>query len=403
VGGDFGQRHAIAGTDGALLGTFAAAPDGRGLLAWTDGPSVFAMDRAPGGGFGPPVRVGARVGYDVSSAVVGSGGAALIRLGNLGQAFAVRPPGGRFSPITSVAAPSGGQTDSDIDARGDVAIAWRDYAKRVHARYYTPTAGWSKPVTVASAPPFTTFFDDVPGVALPASGEATIVWEKTNGAVVRTYARSLRGTKLGPTRVIDSIATYVKKGPPSACRPKGARLLASNASATLFFAQRQVFGCFLHSGAPLPVWLGEFAFATHTMSLAGPLVASGYDDDPDGRSGLESTIGVTDLRDPEFGINRGTLMEPNAYPATAVLLATRLRPNGAVAWLSCPDESEERVLAKPCRRLGGIKKHLYVWASRADEARLVGNSRWIDRRTLKLRGSLLTWRDRGMLHRVRLR
>lgn len=403
VGADFGPRQPIAGTDGARLGTFAAAPDGRGLLVWTDGPSVFTMDRPAGGDFGPPVRVGARADYDLSGAVVRQSGAALIRFGNLGQAAALRPPGGRFSRMTPIAVPYGGQTDLDVNDDGDAAVAWRDYEQRVHARYYTPGSGWSNPVTVAPAPAFSTIFENSPGVALPASGDATVVWEQTNGTRVRTYARRLRGRNLGRIRLLDSIPTYVRQGPPAACRPKGTRLLASNATATLYREHGQIFGCFLASGAPLQLWMGEFAFAAHTISLAGPLVASGYDDDPDGRSGLESTLVVTDLRDPEFGINRGTLMEPDAYPATAVLLATRLRPNGAVAWLSCPDESETRALAKECRRLGGVKKHLFVWPSRAEEPRLVDSSRWIDRRMLKLRGSLLTWRDRGKLRHARLR
>src|SRR5438067_522327 len=115
--------------------------------------------------------------------------------------------------------------------------------------------------------------------------------------------------------------------------------------ATRAYRSDVVFGCLLRRGAPVPLVDRVSGFAAHTMSLAGPLVAYGSDDLDE--TGTTSFVNVLDLRDPEYGINRGAVMEPN-YD-TAILLATRLRRNGAVAWLSCPDESETRVLAKPCR------------------------------------------------------
>jgi hypothetical protein len=403
--GDFGPRQPIAGTDGARSAILAAAGDGRGLLVWTGGHSVFAMDRVPHGSFGPRIDLGVLPG-DLVDALVRPSGAAVIRFGFDGGKVAVRAPGGSFSGATYVPVPpvvGGGTSDLDLNSRGDVAMTWDDYRGNLRAAYRSAgSRAWSQAVTVAPAPALTPILSSRAGLAIAGSGEATIAWEETTGATVHTYARTLRRRKLGPKRTLDAIATYVTVGPPAACRPKGARLLASNASATLFVEHAHVFGCFLKRGAPLQ-FDGELVFAAHTMSLAGPLVASGYDDDSDARNGLESNIVVTDLRDAEFGISRGAVMEPNAYPATAVLLATRLRPNGAVAWLSCPDESEVRALAKPCRRVGGIKKHLFVWPSHAAEPRLVASSRWIDRRTLKLRGSLLTWRERGKLRHARLR
>ena len=401
--GGFGPAKPIPGTEGALGGLLGAAPNGRALLAWPTRNSVFAMDRQPGGDFGSRQHVRPRYSPRITGVLVQPSGAAAIRFGNEGTDIAVRAPGGKFSAAARVAGPPPGEpADLDINDRGDAATSWQGTNGEVMAAYHRAGAPtWNKAVEVAAGPLVSPVLETHPSVAVPASGSATVAWEQSDGERVRTYTRTLRVSILGHRRLVDSIASYLVEGPPSACRPTGVRRLLSGPAATVFREGAQIFGCFLRRGAPVPLFSRAMGFAAHTMSLEGPLVAYGHDDDSDARSGTESVIRVLDLRDPEFGLNRGAVMERDAE--TAILLATRLRRNGAIAWLSCPDGSGTHALAKSCRRLGGETKHLFVWGSRVEEPRLVATSRWIDRRTLNLRGSLLTWRDGRKLHRARLR
>jgi hypothetical protein len=407
-GGDFGPLREIPGAARASDEHLASAPDGRTLLVWSDDRSRIAADRPPGGDFGPPFEVQKLEPYAPTVDVkLSSSGAAAISSGTEGEQIAVRVPGGGFVRSTRVDAGRGGEPPNlAVDARGDVALAWHGSGDGVRAAYRDAATGsWSRPIAIAQPPGLIPPTYVPPGLALADSGQATVAWEESNGATVRTYTRAFQGSALGRVQLVDSTPAYFAESSPAACRPRGAPLLRRSARATVFvrpyFGFSEVFGCLLRRGAAVPLTDRPSGFAAHTMSLTGPLVAYGADDlDP---TGTNTVIEVTDLRDPEFGISRGAIMESKGFPTTAVLLATRLRANGAVAWLSCQDYSEVRARTRECRRVGGDPKHLWVLASYAVEPRLVGHSRWIDRRTLKLRGSLLTWRDRGKLEHTWLR
>jgi hypothetical protein len=405
-GGEFGPLREIPGGVQVFDEHLAPAPNGRALLVWSKDQSRMAADRPPGGDFGPPTEVQKLEPYAPTASVkLSSSGAAAISSGTEGQRIAIRAPGGRFARSTQVDPGRGGEVANlAVNARGDVALAWHGSGGGVRAAYRDAATGtWSKPITVARPPVFVPPVYDPPGLTLADSAEATVAWEESTGATVRTFSRTLRGKVLGRTELVDSIPAYFAEGPPAACRPRTGRVMLTSSGATVFAKTEQgfdtVFGCLLRRGAPVALVDREAGFAAHTMSLAGPLVAYGSDDFD--RTGTSSFVNVLDLRDPEFGITRGSLMEPDHL--TAILLATRLRRNGAVAWVSCPDDSEQRILAKSCRRLGGERKHLWILGSHTEEPRLVDSSRWIDRRTLRLRGSLLLWRDHGKLRRARLR
>jgi hypothetical protein len=191
--------------------------------------------------------------------------------------------------------------------------------------------------------------------------------------------------------------------PPSACRPAGARILLASALATVFSTGGYLYGCLLARGVPEPLNAGpvdDSVFPSSTMTLAGPFLAYGYNY----FSEIDevSTVAVLDLRDPEYGsgMTRSASMEKTEYGR---LLATKLRTNGAVAWISCPGGYSGSPPARACRRGGGLVKHVWVYGSRRLDPRLVDRGRMIRPATLRLRGSLLSWRNGRKLHRARLR
>jgi hypothetical protein len=405
-GGEFGPTRPIPETEGASHARMGAAPNGRSLLAWRGRASVFAMERLPGGDFGPAVKVRSQRADEspVSDVQITPAGAATIARDPDGSRIAVRPAGGSFAPFVRVAFPLESEmTTVSVNDRGDAAAAWHGRGGAVRAAYRSAgRPSWSKRVTVAGAPPFVPATYSPPAIALADSGQATVTWEESDGATVRTYVRDLRGRALGRPRLVHSIPTYFAEGPPSACRPAGGRVLRRTRSVTVFkraaFKSNGIFGCLRGRGAP--VYLGDLLelFPSHTMSIAGPLVAYGYNYFDRVEEG--SAISVTDLRDPEFGLNRDVLLDTSDY---ATLVATRLRANGSLAWISCPDPTYGNGSARECRRVGRAPKHIWVWEARRGYPRLADRGRAIDPRTFRLRGSTVTWRKAGKRHSARLR
>jgi hypothetical protein len=79
-----------------------------------------------------------------------------------------------------------------------------------------------------------------------------------------------------------------------------------------------------------------------------------------------------------------------------------LKSNGAVASIDCPDVGPNDS-SRACGRAGGSKKRVRLWNAGAARPRLVDAGRGIDPRTLKLRGSRLTWKHGRRLRHAVLR
>jgi hypothetical protein len=381
-----------------------SAPNGRTLIVWRDSNGVVAVERPPGGDFSPryTVATGAVASQNpIAYVKLASSGAAAVLIGTYGGFLTVRDPAGQFRPLIPV--PSREPASVAVGERGDAAAVWHGTdGNGVRGMYRAAGASrWSAPRVLGPTRQFAPYTALPPAVAVDGSGRASVAWEESDGATVRTYTRDFRGSSADPQALVDSTPTYFSEAPPRACRPAGARVLRASRRARIFDQDNELFGCLFDRG--VPVFLGDDtslhdAFPASTMTLAGPLVASGYNYLD--RVDQGSQMIVMDLRDGEFGINRTAWLDGYDY---ATLVGTRLRPNGAVAWMSCVDPSEVGANAKACRRVEGDSKHVWVWGSRSVDPRLVDRGRNIDPRSFRLRGSKLTWRHGNKLRHARLR
>jgi hypothetical protein len=117
-------------------------------------------------------------------------------------------------------------------------------------------------------------------------------------------------------------------------------------------------------------------------------------------------LAVRDMRDPESGINRtAELVQEGAKHTTGgLMVAARLRRNGAVAWIACPSSGRPGQTFARCRRVGGMTKLLYAWhAAPGSKPRLLDRGSSIRPGSLRLRGSALSWRHGRRVGHARLR
>jgi hypothetical protein len=396
-GGEFGPP--VEAPNGVFPQYFASASNGRALVVWTRDYSIWASDRAPGGYLGPAFKVADLPGafMSVQKVAVASSGAAAISFGYTGYYAAVRDPGGSFGAPQKI---SPRPVSLAVDDAGDVAAAWQRRDHSVAAAYRGAGGAFGPPLGLAKARRLAPGPVDPPALVLDGRGTATAAWEQSNGAKVATFTRSFDRTGTRPALRVDVVPSFVREGPRSECRPrKKADLLAKSGRATVFWAGGSAYACLLARGVAVPLsFSDDESTQTQAFALAGPLVA--YANDLSGHSTSLTTINVTDLRDPVSGINRSAdLAGPEN---TAFVPAIRLKSNGAVASIDCPDVGPNDS-SRACGRAGGSKKRVRLWNAGAARPRLVDAGRGIDPRTLKLRGSRLTWKHGRRLRHAVLR
>jgi hypothetical protein len=400
-GGEFGAPVAL---DQAYY-DFAAASNGRAILLFGGGEgfrSTYAVERPPGGDFGAPFLVRRNPGTPSSAAgiseegsrlaIAPSGAAALFVAGFPGVSILARDPGGKFRDRGRLPF-QGSQMRLAVANNGAVAVARHTSLNGVWAAYRPAGGRVGKGLTLVRPSRSIFGYAEPPGLTIDRDGLATAAWASSDGRKIRTYVRSFDKSGLRRRRVVDALPTYVREGPPSACRPPGAQLLRSTRQATVFVASDAVYGCLLARGKPVRLTDPESDDSTQRggISLRGPLVAYMNDQPPPpGQSiggvltGISSAILVTDLRG-TYGVVDGARLDG----LKATLLASRLKSNGAVAFIY---------------KTRGTKKYVRLKdAYTSRDARLVDSGRRIDAKSLRLRGSTVTWRNAGKLRRARLR
>ena len=403
-GGDFGAPHEVPGVSPSYGITFAAAPNGRALLAWTSGRAVMAAERPPGGDFGPPfAALPAGPAASVKGLAIAPSGAAAIAFGHYAVRLTARGAGEAFLPSQRVG--SGPEyfnpVSVAVDGAGDAAAAWGEPDRAVRAAYRRAlTSTWRRFVLTPPQPLFGSLLDMPAAVAVSDSGRATAAWEETDGARVRTFVRTLGTTGAAKRRRVNVVPSYVREGPSRRCRPRGARIVRQSRTSTVF-VDRGPYGCLLARGAW--VWLqadeNSWVQSPSRAALAGGLIA--YAEDFAAHSYESSSLVVRDLRDPQSGVRRDAWV---ASSESGELAAVQLRPNGAVAWIGCPEPDVPLgSLTRACQRRGGDTKEVWVLGARTRKRRLVDHGRQIDPRSFRLSGDRLTWRHGRVLRRARLR
>jgi hypothetical protein len=399
--GEFGTPHELPGVTPPYGLTFAAARNGRALLAWHDGRSTMLLERPPGGEFGAPFA--AAPSESIIGLAIAPSGAAAIAFGHYQVRLAARRPGGTFDPSQRVG--SGPEVSNPIsvavDDAGDAAAAWGEPNGAVRAAYRGALGStWRRFVLTRPQPLFGSPVDMPAAVAVSESGRATAAWEATDGAQVRTFVRDFSAAGAAKMRQANAVPSYLRQGPRRTCRPRGARIVRHTRASTVFVDHGEAFGCLLSRG--VWVWLKDdenyWVQSPARVALAGGLIA--YAEDLAGHGVQSSSLVVRDLRDPRSGVHRDA---PAASTETGEVAAVELRANGAVAWISCPTPDVPLGLTRACQRRGGDKKQVWVLTTSTRKPRLVDHGRQIDPRSFRLSGDRLTWRHGHAPRHARLR
>jgi hypothetical protein len=296
-----------------------------------------------------------------------------------------------------------------VNDSGDAAAVWAESRHVVRAIYRRRGASrFRDSLTLAPPRPFApgagldADASTHPSLVLDDSGRATAAWERWDGASVNAVARDFDGSAAAPPLVLDSLPSFVREAPESTCLPDGpgAIVRRSAQSTVLLGGLQDRLGCLLARGKPVSLapYEEESMQAEQTIVLVGPLV--GYGLDYVGHGDAESDFVITDLRDELYGLNRAAKMDRTDL---AMLVTSRLKEDGAAAWISCPDQSQDPRREPACRRTGGTVKHVWAWGRRQTRPRLLDSGRRVAPSSFRLKGSRLTWRRAGELHHATLR
>jgi hypothetical protein len=332
-------------------------------------------------------------------ALAPSGAAAVVLGDDTAVRVTVRRPGATFGPLIQLGerGPIEQQPRVAADDRGDAAVLWGAEDHAALAGYMSAGSPAWQTLELAAARPADPGGPLDPALVIDDRGRATASWEESDGDTVRTVTRDFDASGAAPPVQVGALPTFLQVHPASACRPRDGRVVRSWSRGTMFRRDLSLYGCLFGRGVPVPLFDG--IFPSRTSAIAGPLVAHG--DDFADEYEAYTRLRVTDLRDEVSGVNRVADLETTRV---GELARTRLRADGAVAWISCPRRhSPFGRLSRRCERPGGRLKHVWAFDSTGAEPRLLDSGRGIDPRTLRLRGSRLTWRKAGELRRAILR
>ena len=395
-GGDFGPPTQIEGIPQFAEWTAATSRSGRILIVWGNGGAITGVERGPHDHFGPPFQLPIPGEFfNVQSASIADSGAAAVTAGYEKEYLVARDPGQSFRKAALLGRGSLNPLDAVVDDAGDVALAWFDDQRRVLASYRAAGGKPQKPRLISPRPPVAPRLSDSPGLAITSTGRATVAWEASDGATVRTVARDFSRGKTYAPRLVGALPTFVQEAPPEACTPPGQPLVLSTPEATIFTRDGRPYACLRARGVPVALAPEpeQSAGVSSSTAHAGALIA--YPAYYLGHSTDNTSVKVTDLRDPFSGVNRE--VDPEGFDHSPTVLQIRLKSNGAVAWIDCPSA------AGNCGRVGGAVKHVAALDSRALKMRRLDSGRRIDPTSFRLRGSTLTWRKRGKVRHATLR
>ena len=295
--------------------------------------------------------------------------------------MATRPPGGAWVPPEELQGFEGGcGVRSVVDANGAAAAVQAIPTGFTVAAYKPP----GRPVattTLGETPPYLQV-----GVVI-GDGRATAAWEHSDGATIRALARDFDATGPGDLLAAGS-QSVVRIGPASACRPPNAITLDRNRVAHLFMTRTRYkttfWGCMFRRGGPtrmIEVFRADERSAL-PIALGGRyvgLVGHPPCDEVDCEEGefpvIYDLLGDT--------TSRITTDAPKDDDVTSIVLNAR----AGIAWIQCTGRS--------CSVYG---RH-----STEPEASRLANGDRIAPRSLRLSGTMLSWREGDRLRSTSLR
>lgn len=192
---------------------------------------------------------------------------------------------------------------------------------------------------------------------------------------------------------------------------RGTRVLLKTRSGRVFqkaqeaSGEPRTFACLFRRGRTQSLddpFEGERVFPPPAMKLVGPLIGYGVEQTDIGLPG-GTFVPVIDLRrslESPFHVVRTNRAGSTRFAAVGSLA---LRRDGAVAWISCPSDSERGGRSRPACAVRGARHEVYKADGRPNERILLDRGPGIDPRSLRLKGSRVYWRVRGRLRRAVLR
>ncbi|HEX8648539.1 MAG TPA: hypothetical protein VF715_16720 [Thermoleophilaceae bacterium] len=410
--GEWGAPQRVSEIGRAVVSELAMSPGGWGLVRLGGGETLATADRRPGESvFGPPaahpvesveLQFDSDVADDASAIHVATEGPSLMAMLRQGE--------GAFGPMTEVFGGDdvGGDVFErvmlDMNGPGDGAVVWRGNRGRVGASVRPRGGSFAGPLSLAGRQRIAVR-PRAPWVTLDGAGHGTAAWAESDGERIRIVARDFGAAAAGPARTVATGPAYVRRRPRSACfANRTVRTVASSSRARVFYRRKSgyvaLYGCLFARGQLVPLSFGgeeDVVFPRPAVHLAGGLVGyARWVCDPEE---CATVVRVEDLRDDLNGVSRA--FSPGSHELeTPQVGSLRLKPNGAVAWISCPSDAQGANVSTCPRR---SKKRVFAADAASDEPRLLAVGRTIDVRSLGLRGSRLTWRDGGKLRSATLR
>ena len=302
----------------------------------------------------------------------------------------VREPDGTWTSSQTIAVGPSREfwPSAAVDQQGAIAIAWRTFQPFAISAAYRPPGGTFTAQTLYRH----RVRGDVPGAApglVVGGGRALAAWQQPDGDRVTMAVRFFGEHGPGRPATIATVRQWRRLAPPSACRPRRSRTVSATRDARLYTSPglNSVVGCLFKRGVPVAVG-NPVEGRSPVTAQAGPLVAV-FDESFEADETRYIQLAVTDLRDPNYGINFQVPLVRDAEVSAVVL-----NPRGGIAWIEC-------------ERCADPHATFAVYALDSDlrirQPRRLARGRRIGARSLRVRGSRLTWTDGGKRVSARLR
>jgi hypothetical protein len=237
-----------------------------------------------------------------------------------------------------------------------------------------------------------------PALALDGDGNATAVWEDSDGETVGIRTRHFDAAGPGSASPAATLPTYTQEAPPETCVPAGSSVVARSGRAVVTQGNSSPFliaGCLFARGVLVsitnPQLIGDLKDIQGPLrvAVAGPfsaIVLRAF-----GHNYSATYISISDLRDEWSGQNRfGPALGGGRVGPVPVL---RLKRDGSAAWIACPPGKKHA--RGYCRRGSKRIKQVYAFGLSRDLPKLVGQGAKIDPASLKIGTDRVRWRDGG--------
>jgi hypothetical protein len=415
AGGDFGPPLTIRRSGVGSYATLAAAPNGRALVVWSATDGLVAAVRAPGGSFGQPMPLtdnSCSGSLGAGAAGISDDGYALVAWGERGSGdygeevgdgcfntarMSETLPDGSFSRPIDLGRPSAPARRATVavDGPGNAAVAVGDTRFRVAVRFRQAGGQMGDQFDLAGPR-----LGGFPALAIAPDGAALAAWSENDGDHVRIKLRSFRETPDAPARTVSTRRAF-RRGKRSTCFPPGSKTLLQTRTSRVFKLKPgrvTKYACYFPRGKRIALDYGFDDFPVTSsgppaMALNGPLLATIEDSAVCGACVGYSLLEVYDLRTGDEA-NGYAPDGPPGSPDDAEIDAMVVSRHASLAWATCSNSR--------CPGHGTGTGAVWAYPAGTVTPKLVDRGKGIVSKSLRLRGTTLSWLHDGKRRRIAL-